>query len=81
MSTVRGKGKTTEELLAMQAAIDNDPKNRMPPGNLNLYTKNARRKLDDIAQAISDNMADKRAAAGDPVPTCGYSGRQTNRRR
>ena len=74
-------GKTNEELLAMIAEIEADPKNRMPPGGLYLYTPQARKKLDKLARAVTNNMAEKRALKGDPVRADGYSGRQTNRRR
>lgn len=68
------------ELMEMRKAIEKDPENLAPPGELFRFKKEARRKLDKIDQAITWHLADKRAAAGDPVPTCGYSGRQSNRR-
>ena len=74
-------GKTNVELLEMMAEIESDSKNRMPPGHLNLYTPKARKKLEKIARQITYNLADKRKADGDPVPTCGYSGMKQNRRR
>ena len=77
----RGKGYANAQLLEMSSAIEADPANQMPPGSLYLFTQPARKKLDEIAMAITDNIADARAAAGDPVPTAGYSGRQSNRRR
>ena len=40
-----------------------------------------RQKAEEIRYAITDKLAQKRAAAGDPVPTNGYSGRQSKRRR
>ena len=72
--------KTTEELLAMTKAVEADPKNQMPPGHLYLYTPQARKKLDKIAWAITQNMRDKRIAAGDPPSSEGYSGSKQNRR-
>lgn len=72
--------KTNQELLAERAAIEADQANRMPPGGLYIYTPKARKKLDAITRAITANMAEQRAQDGRPVPTCGYSGRQTNRR-
>jgi hypothetical protein len=39
----------------------------------------ARKKLAAIDQAIAWHMEDDRTIAGNPVPVCGYSGRQTNR--
>ncbi len=68
------------ELLALQKKIEEDPANHLPAGSIFRLTSTARKKLDQIAQAITFHLADKRAAAGNPVPISGYSGRQTNRR-
>jgi len=76
----RGKGFTNAQLHEMQEAIEADPKNQNPPGSLCRFTPAAIRKLDEIGWAITDNLADSRKAAGNPVVTDGYSGRQTNRR-
>jgi hypothetical protein len=70
----------TTELLAERERIEADPANRSAPGSLWIYTAAARRKLDRINLAIAANMAADRAAAGRPVPTSGYSGRNSNRR-
>lgn len=75
----RCRGFTNQQLHAMMEAIEADPKSRNPPGSLMIFTKEARKKLDEIAWAITDNLAEARAAAGNPVSTCGYSGRQSNR--
>lgn len=40
-----------------------------------------KKQSDILAWAVTIRLAASRAAAGNPVPTCGYSGRQTNRRR
>lgn len=69
------------ELLGMQAAIASDPANRNTAGGIFLHTAAARRRLDDIAQAITFHLDDSRTAAGRPVPTDGFSGRKSNRRR
>lgn len=69
------------ELVAMRRIVESEPSNRMPAGSLYLYTPKARRKLDEIDRAIAEKSAEQRAAAGNPVPASGYSGRQTNRRR
>ena len=78
-------GKTNVELLEMMAAIESDPANQMPDRqlhqHLHLYTPKACKKLNKIAWQITSNIADKRKADGDPVPTCGYSGMKQNRRR
>jgi hypothetical protein len=75
------EGKTTLVLLEMMLAIESDPKNRMPAGHLYLYIPKARKKLEKIARQITYNLAEKRKADGNPVPTCGYSGMKQNRRR
>jgi len=64
----------------MQAAISNDPANRNTDGGIHLFVPKARKKLSDIAEAITYHLADKRAAAGKPVVADGYSGRKSNRR-
>lgn len=69
-----------DDLLKMEAALCNDPANRAPTGSIFIYNKSTHKKLAEIASAIAMHLADKREAAGNPVPTCGYSGRQTNRR-
>jgi hypothetical protein len=74
-------GKTNEELNALRLVIEQDPENRAPRGELYLYTKAARVKLDAIARQVTRNIAFKRAAEGRPIVTDGYSGRKCNRRR
>ena len=74
-------GKTTEELMAMAQKIWDDPESQNPKGSLSLYTKKAQKKLDAIAWAVARNMAEKRAAEGNPVKSDGYSGLKQNRRR
>lgn len=75
-------GKTNTELHAMQTAIEAKPENRNPSGSsVFIFTPAARRKLDAIRMAITRNLSVARAAAGNPVPCDGYSGRQSNRRR
>lgn len=69
------------ELLHMQASIEADPASRNTKGGIHLYDAKARRKLSNIAQAITFHMADRRAAAGRPVPVDGYSGRSQHRQR
>ena len=57
---------TMAELTAMQKAICDDPANANPGhtggGSIYLYTAKARKKLDDIAWAISYHMADRKEA-------------------
>jgi hypothetical protein len=62
---------TTSELVAMEAEF--------PPLAID-RTPAQRKQATAIRQAIAWHMEDKRKADGDPVPTSGYSGRQTNRR-
>jgi len=75
---MKTEGKTTEELLALQANIENNPSNRND--GVYLYTPKARKKLDAIREQITYNIAVKRAAAGKPVKVCGFSGRLTKKR-
>jgi hypothetical protein len=75
------KKHSQDQLLAMQAAIHADPGSRSTDGGIHIYNHKARRQLSDIAEAITHHMADSRAAAGNPVPTNGYSGLKQNRRR
>lgn len=75
------EGKTNQELVELMRAIEADPANQMPPGQLYLYTPKARKKLAAIQEQITHNLAMKRAAEGNPVVADGYSGRKSNRRR
>jgi hypothetical protein len=80
VSALRLYGKhTMAELVELQKAVTSDPANQIKD-SIYLYCPKARKKLADIAQAITWHLADKRAADGRPVPTNGYSGRQSNRR-
>lgn len=76
----RGKGYNNEQLTAFTQIIEESPGNQMPTGSLNRFTPAARQKLDEIALAITDNLAEARKRNNDPIVTDGYSGRQTNRR-
>ena len=73
-------GKTNSELTAMMQTIEDDPTSHMPKGSLNIYIKSACKKLDELAWAVTHNMAESRRLAGDPVRCDGYSGRNCNRR-
>ena len=68
------------ELLKLSNDVEQGPKNQAAPGSLFRFNPDARKKLADIAQAIAWHMEEERAAAGNPVSTCGYSGRKSNRR-
>lgn len=70
--------KTTEELIALRRAIEDEPKNRTK--GLWMFSKSARKKLDEIDRAIAHNIREQRIASGRLVDDSGYSGRQTNRR-
>lgn len=54
------KRKSQAELLAMQEAIHVDPACKNLSGGIHLYTPKARKKLADIAWAISYHLDDKR---------------------
>lgn len=68
-------------LVEMQSKLCADPASRNMDGGPQIYIDSVRRKLSDIAQAITYHLEDKRSAAGNPVPTNGYSGRNAKRRR
>jgi len=72
---------TKSALLDLMQKLDQDPESKMPPGagGIHLLTPKARRLSTALAQAIAWHMEDERNAAGRPIPTCGYSGRQSNR--
>lgn len=80
-ATVLHKRHSKAELLEQMQAIEADPANKNPDGEVFRFNAAARKRLDAIAQAITFHLADEREAAGKPVPCDGYSGRQTNRRR
>lgn len=68
------------ELVVLQDAITADPANReTDPVSLYLYSKPARKRLDQITRQIVHNTTLAREASGNPVPVCGYSGRKSNR--
>lgn len=72
---------TNAELIAEKDRICADPKNQEVPGKFYLRTPAARKKLDQIDEWVTHNLAEKRKAAGNPVPCDGYAGRKQNRRR
>lgn len=68
------------ELVELARMVETDEDNHEPPGaSIHLLKPAARKKLAAIDQAIAWHMEDDRKLAGNPVPVCGYSGRQTNR--
>jgi len=68
------------QLLIKVKKIEDDPKNRNPPGTFQIYTASARRRMDKFMWSITHCRARIRALEGHPVPTNGYSGRNSNRR-
>ena len=70
---------TKAELVEMSRMVSVNEENHEPPGSLHRLKPAARKKAAAIDQAIAWHMEDGRKLAGNPVPTCGYSGRQTNR--
>ena len=68
-------------LVDMLKRLDEDPANLTPADSdsIHLLTPKSRQRSAAIAEAISYHMSDEREAAGNPVPTCGYSGRQSKR--
>jgi hypothetical protein len=75
----RYQNKTTPELLEMLKEIMADPENAQQD-SLHLCKPKARKKMEQIEQAITNNLAEARDATGNPVPTNGYTGRNSNRR-
>lgn len=67
-------------LIQMGLSVSEDPTNLAPPGGLYRLSQKARKQIANIDQAIAWHIADERKARGNPVPTAGYSGRQTNHR-
>lgn len=49
-----------EELIALRKKIEGDPKSKNPKGGFNIYTKAAKKKLDDIAWAITYKLQEKK---------------------
>lgn len=68
------------ELVELARMVETNEDNHEPPGaSIHRLKPAARKKLAAIDQAIAWHMEDERKLAGNPVPVCGYSGRQTNR--
>lgn len=75
-------GKTNAELVAMDAALCQDPQNaNTGDGGLNLYNRKTQRKLEEIRRQIAWNMKQGMKARGEYINEDGYSGRKCNRRR
>lgn len=74
-------GLTNAELVALRREIESKPENQMPPDSFWRYTEKARKQFEKIDWAIFENIRESRRLAGNPIPTAGYSGRQTKRRR
>jgi hypothetical protein len=49
-----------EELLSMQGEVMSDPESKNPPGSVAIYTKNAQKKLNDLAWAIQHKVAENK---------------------
>lgn len=56
MNRVELTTKSFEELNELRLSIENNQTNRLPKGSFNLYTTEARRKLSDIAWAITNKL-------------------------
>lgn len=54
---------TMSELTDMAERIWADPANRNPEGSLYIYTPKARKKLENIARAITFHIEERRKAA------------------
>jgi len=73
--------KTNIELLQIKENVCCDPTSSNPTGGIFLYTAAARKKLDAIDRAITENMRVARVARGNAPTSDGYSGRKSNRRK
>lgn len=73
------KKHTQSELIALDQAISDDPVNLAPAGGIFRFTTKSRKRMSEIAEAISFHMADTRERSGDYVTVTGYTGRPSNR--
>ena len=71
-------GLTIPELVALRSKITIDPKSKAV--GLFLHQRQVRKKTELIDRQITFLLAEKRKAAGNPVPCDGYSGRNSNKR-
>jgi hypothetical protein len=62
-----------DELIRMEKDICNDPKNKQD--GFYIYTPKARKKLDEIAWAITYHLRDNRRARGENINEAGYTGK------
>ena len=74
-----------EEIIGIMkkiAEVESDPKSKNPDtGSICRWSKPAQKKLLKLRSDVAQLTTEKRALQGNPVPCCGYSGRQSNRRR
>ena len=75
------QGKTNQELIQIRDELEANPANQTPPGSFYRVNEKTRKKINNINEYITHNLAMARAAAGNPVPCDGYSGRKCKRRR
>ena len=52
-----------DDLKTLRESVEQDPKNRNPEGSFNIYTDAARKKLDNIAWAVTNVMRNAKAEA------------------
>lgn len=71
---------TIADLHAQIEAIRTNPKSQARDEGIYLYTKSARKKMDNLAWEITARIEEMQRAKGDFVAVSGYSGRQSNRR-
>ena len=70
---------TKEELLAMAKLIEvNEENHETDKKSIYKFKPDARKRLDEIAQAITWHMEDARNLSNNPVAVSGYTGRKTN---
>lgn len=56
MDRVKLSDKSFEELNELQLSIENNPANQMPKGSFHKSTPIARKKLEDIAWAVTNKL-------------------------
>lgn len=65
-----------EDLLELQAKISENPENKLPQGSIAIYNKKAQKKLNDIAWAIQQKLAE---AKGESIQGATFKNYKTKR--
>lgn len=65
-----------DDLLDLQAKMSEDPENKLPQGSIAIYNKKAQKKLNDIAWAIQQKLAE---AKGERIQGATFRNYKTRR--